>query len=225
MNRVISFLRRARAMASRLLAWSRGHIKTMSGGLLLALLVAFFGDNWVGRYIYGSEPEQQRVDASGPEPAIALPAAPSPIDNPTSATTGGALFDAVCSAKSVTVTFAALRSDPERFRRRAGATIVRIMGCSVDDRTFRTKVDDYDTLGVDGTVNGDQVQFRYRYGDSEGIVDCRVTAAGKIPDLVGSISCEAIRGAMKLRPAKVSVPDVVGSHAPNSIRPQQSRDG
>ena len=210
MNRVISFLRYAQATASRLLAWSRSHIKTMSGGALLALLVAFFGDNWIGRYIERSQPQQKHVDEPEAEPTFALPAEPTPIDKSTPVTTGSALFDALCSAKSVTVSFRALRSDPERFRRRAGPTIVRITGCSVDDRTFRTKVDDYDTLGVDGTVNGDQIQFRYRYGDSEGIVDCRVAAAGKVPDLFGSISCEASRGAMKLRSAKVSVPDVVG---------------
>jgi len=168
-------------------------------GIVLALLVFLVGDNIVGRMLGGANPPtpQQRMESPA-EPAVEKNATESTQDIQNHPT----LIGLICAARSFTVSFDAHASDPIRYRRRSGATIVSIVSCNEELREFGTG----DGLTTRGIVAGDRVEFEYSYLDGEGAPRCKVRARQVERNrLEGTIYCEATGASMETRRAIVQI--------------------
>lgn len=177
------------------------------GALVVGLLVFLFGDNIVGR-IWSPDarpvpPRTEPIEANGSlDAAQENIAASAPAPPSSSAVTGPRLIDQICGARALAVTFATRGSDPRRYRRRAGTTIVPISSCNPEFSEFRTG----DGFSDRGIVSGSRIEFQYYYTDDEGAPTCRVrasvTSRGR---LEGTIFCEAVGSTLENRPATVEI--------------------
>jgi hypothetical protein len=177
--------------------------------LALGAVGLAFGDNIYGRLTSAPEPEAAVAPAENSSPAAPPPAAEAPpIRNP-EASPGSAgpptLAMRLCSSRRIAVTFETRHKDQPRFRRRSGRNLIPVRRCDPATGAFETEMDSDGASRGAGLVVGDTVDFKFRYWDSEGTVDCRVVAKGDDPKLHGNIACEASGGELPRRSAVVEI--------------------